>query len=337
MVLDAAQHLGMHLARLERAQRGAQSWCARSRRRRSRCRLCRSTRARALRRACSRRPSRLRASARIARAPREGRSPASESSPRKSSHSPSSSRWSMDAGDGEALLEVLARLGAVGHVQGDLAQVTQPDRLADPVADRRGRSRAPPRRIRAPGRRRLRAGAPSPAWRAWPRHRRDCRSCAEARDRARASARLGVVALVVREHGADVERVRVRDVRRDHAGQRERGVDVLAAFGRISAQETESLQRDLELHGEDGVRAAAERQRDGGAQVVELGFEPARPSRLVRALQPIARRLGDREVVVAVALRVRGAARRACQAPRARTRAASPASGSAIRRPSRAP
>ena len=87
--------------------------------------------------------------------------------------------------------------------------------------------------------------------------------------------RLGIVALVVGEHGADVERVRMGDVRRLHRGQRERGVDVVAALGRVAAKDPEAHQRDLELDREDRVRAAAERERDGGAQVVELGLERA--------------------------------------------------------------
>ena len=96
----------------------------------------------------------------------------------------------------------------------------------------------------------------------------------------------------------------MRDVRLDHAGEGKSGMDVLASLRRISAQEAKCLQRDFELHGEDGIRSTAERESDGAAQVVELGLELAHPSGLLRTVESDARLFGHHQVMIAVPYRV---------------------------------
>jgi len=99
----------------------------------------------------------------------------------------------------------------------------------------------------------------------------DSDAAAKLETRLQHSHGLDVVTLIVREHRADIERVCMRDVRLEHARKRERCMNVFAALGRVSALEPESLQRDLELHGDDGIRPAAQGERDGRAEIVELG------------------------------------------------------------------
>jgi hypothetical protein len=75
---------------------------------------------------------------------------------------------------------------------------------------------------------------------------------------------------------------------------------VVAALRRVTAKRAEAHQRDLELDCDHRVDAASKRERDGRAQIVELGFQPARPFRLLGSLQLLPRLLGNAEVIVAV-------------------------------------
>ena len=115
-----------------------------------------------------------------------------------------------------------------------------------------------------------------------------------------------MVALAFGQRRADVERKSLGDRRRLDRRQRQRGLHELAAFGRVAAQDPEALQRDRELDGDERVDALRERQGDGAADVVELDLEPPQPVGLLGSSQPVPRRLGQREVVVAVPRRDRG-------------------------------
>ncbi len=203
-------------------------------------------------------------------------------------------------GDRKALREVRSRGIVVGELLVDLAQVQEADRLADAIAqlaeDRERFLLARPRLhevalVQADHRERG-------------QRRRDLAPVGELPAQIEAGrqqlARFRVVALVVREHTGDVERVRVHEGRLLHARKRERGAHRVAAFRRVAAEDPEAHQRDAELDGEDRVGLSFEREAGRGAQVVELRLQAPRPLGLIGTLQVAVARLGHAEEVVAV-------------------------------------
>ena len=80
--------------------------------------------------------------------------------------------------------------------------------------------------------------------------------------------RLAVVALASGQGRADIGCVRLGQIRRLHRRQRERGAHDTAPLRQVAAQHPERRHRHRQLHRDDRIGAAGQRQRDRGAQVV---------------------------------------------------------------------
>ena len=206
-------------------------------------------------------------------------------------------------------------LGAVGDVQGDLAKVTQS--IASPI--RSPIDAEDLERFRSHSRARSASSSCSrtvPSIEAWTRIDRVPILRRSSRPGLEHRSRLGIIALVVRQHGRRRAHARARCPVHAEARARHGCTRPSVEYPRRKRNPSATSNFTAMM-----VRSAAKRRRNRGAHVVvpssnrrvQPGWSgPFNPSSA----------LATEQIVVAVALRVLRPARRASQGPRARTRGA---------------
>jgi hypothetical protein len=114
-----------------------------------------------------------------------------------------------------------------------------------------------------------------------------------------------IVALVASEHATYVERVSARHTRFADTRKHERCVDILPGFCRVTPTPAELHQRHFELDRYHRIDPARQRQRNGGAQIVEFDLQAPCPLRLFGSLQLAVRSLCNAQVILAMSRRRR--------------------------------
>ncbi|HLX29457.1 MAG TPA: hypothetical protein VKV24_13320, partial [Casimicrobiaceae bacterium] len=102
------------------------------------------------------------------------------------------------------------------------------------------------------------------------------------------------------KHGADIERMRLREIGSLHCGQRECGPHIIATFGRITTEDPETHQRDRKLDAEYRIDAPAERKRNCRSQIVVCVLYAAHPFCLFGTFDATPRRLREIQEIVAM-------------------------------------